>query len=260
MLAAIDIGNTNITVGFYDGDMFSGTYRIITTMKRTSDEYGVLFLNFLTMAGHKPEDIKDCIISSVVPKVNYAFSSAIIKVCGINPLFIGPGVKSGIKVSIDHPSALGPDRLVDAAGAHYTYGGDCLVIDFGTATTFDVVTAEGEFIGGAISAGIGITAATLTSQAAQLPEIEIFRPEHVIGKNTVLAMQSGVVYGYIGQTEYIIHKIKKEFGKPLTVISTGGYGKVISGQTNAIDIFDDDLTFKGLKVIYDKNKKLRKGA
>ena len=172
-----------------------------------------------------------------------------------NPIFIGPGVKTGIDIRIDNPSTLGADRLVDAAGAFYTYGGPCLVIDFGTATTYDVVTAKGEFIGGATAPGIGISTNALSSQAAKLPEIEIQKPNKIIAKNTIKSMQAGIVFGYIGQTEYIIRTIKEEYGENLKVISTGGLGRIIASETDEIDIYDVDLTFKGLKIIYDKTKK-----
>ena len=167
---------------------------------------------------------------------------------------IGPGVKTGIDIRIDNPSTLGADRLVDAVGAYYTYGGPCLVIDFGTATTYDVVSRHGEFLGGATAPGIGICAQALSSQAAKLPEIEIQKPEKVIAKNTIKSMQAGIVFGYIGQTEYIIDKIKEEYGEDLKVISTGGLGRMIANETDKIDIYDIDLTFKGLKIIYDKTK------
>lgn len=255
MLLVIDIGNTNITMGLYDGNNLINNFRLTTRFQRTSDEYGTFLVSFINASGYEASDISAAIISSVVPKINYSFASSIIKYLDVKPLFIGPGVKTGISIHIDHPSSLGADRLVDAAGAFYTYGGPCIVIDFGTATTFDVVTSKGEFIGGATSPGISITANALSSMAAQLPEIEITKPAVVIGKNTVTSMQAGVVFGYIGQTEYIIRKIKEEYGnQEMRVISTGGLGKIIANQTDLIDIYDPDLTFKGLKIIYDKNK------
>lgn len=255
MLVVIDIGNTNITMGVYDHDQLIGNYRLTTKFQRTSDEYGFMLLSFLNASSIQVEDIEDIMISSVVPKINYSFTNCIKKYLHKNPLFIGPGVKTGIDIRIDNPATLGADRLVDAAGAFYTYGGPCLVIDFGTATTYDVVTAKGEFIGGATAPGIGISANALSSQAAKLPEIEIQKPDHIIAKNTIKSMQAGVVFGYIGQTEYIIKAIKKEFGQDLKVISTGGLGRIIASETAEIDIYDVDLTFKGLKIIYDKNKK-----
>lgn len=255
MLVVIDIGNTNITLGVYHDDKLIGNYRLTTKFQRTSDEYGFMLLSFLNASAISVDDIDDVIISSVVPKINYSFTSGIKKYFHRNPIFIGPGVKTGIDIRIDNPSTLGADRLVDAVGAYYTYGGPCLVIDFGTATTYDVVTNKGEFIGGATAPGIGICAQALSSQAAKLPEIEIQKPEKIIAKNTIKSMQSGVVFGYIGQTEYIIKKIKKEYNENLKVISTGGLGRIIASETDLIDIYDVDLTFKGLKIIYEKTKK-----
>lgn len=257
MLLVIDIGNTNITIGVYKENHLVGRFRMTTRMEHTSDEYGLMLYSYLQASHLNVEDVKDVIISSVVPKINYSFSSSIIKYFHIRPLFVGPGVKTGINIQIDHTSTLGSDRLVDAAGAYYTYGGPCLVIDFGTATTYDVITEKGVFIGGVIAPGIGIEAGVLSSMAAQLPEIELVKPQHIIAKNTVTAMQAGVVYGYIGKTEYIIKKIKEEYGQNLKVVSTGGLGKLIAKETELIDIYDQELTFKGLKIIYDKNKKDR---
>ena len=255
MLLVIDIGNTNITMGLYDENILKGTYRLTTKFQRTSDEYGFMLLSFLNAANYKEEDIQDIIISSVVPKINYSFTSCIKKYLHKEPIMVGPGIRTGISIRIDNPSSLGADRLVDAAGAYYTYGGPCIIIDFGTATTYDVVTEKGEFIGGATAPGIGICANALSSQAAKLPEIEITKPDKIIAKNTVKSMQAGIVYGYIGQTEYIIKKLKEEYGKNMKVISTGGLGRIIANETDSIDSHDADLTFKGLKIIYEKTKK-----
>lgn len=255
MLLVIDIGNTNITMGLYENHSLKGTYRLTTKMQRTSDEFGFMLLSFLTASSTKAEDIHDIIISSVVPKINYSFTSCIKKYLHKEPIMVGPGIKTGISIRIDNPTSLGADRLVDAAGAYYTYGGPCLIIDFGTATTYDVVSEKGEFIGGATAPGIGICTNALSSQAAKLPEIEIAKPDKIIAKNTVKSMQAGIVYGYIGQTEYIIKKIKEEYGKDMKVISTGGLGRIIANETDLIDIHDADLTFKGLKIIYEKTKR-----
>lgn len=254
MLLAIDIGNTNITMGVYNQDELIGTYRLTTRFQRTSDEYGFMLLSFLNASSIDQSQIEDVIMSSVVPKINYSFINSIKKYLHKQPIIIGPGVKTGIDIRIDNPSTLGADRLVDAVGAYYTYGGPCLVIDFGTATTYDVVSQKGEFLGGATSPGIGICAQALSSQAAKLPEIEIQKPDKIIAKNTIKSMQAGIVFGYIGLTEYIIDKIKQEYGHDLKVISTGGLGRMIASETDKIDVYDMDLTFKGLKIIYDKTK------
>ncbi len=301
MLLVIDIGNTNITVGIYKDDKIIKIFRLTTEYQRTSDDYGLSLLTFLQADNIAVEDIDDVIISSVVPKINYSFNNSIKKYfhktpisvgpgvkTGIDiridnpsalgadrlvdavgafytyggpclifhktPISVGPGVKTGIDIRIDNPSALGADRLVDAVGAFYTYGGPCLIVDFGTATTYDIVSSKGEFIGGVIAPGIGICAHALSSQTAKLPEVEIEKPDKIIAKNTIKSMQAGIVYGYIGQTEYIIRKIKEEYGQDLKVISTGGLGRIIANETDLIDIYDVQLTFKGLKIIYDKTK------
>lgn len=255
MLVVIDIGNTNITMGLVDKNEIIGNYRLTTKLERTSDEYGFMLLSFLNASNILVDEIEDIIISSVVPKIMYSFTNSIKKYFNKEPIIIGPGIKTGIRIKIDNPKELGADRLVDSAGAYYIYGGPCLVIDFGTATTFDVIDEDGDFIGGATAPGIGICTNALSSQAAKLPEIEIKKPKNIIGKNTVSSMQSGIVYGYIGLTENIINEIKAEFGQDLRVISTGGLGRMIFNETSLIDVYDPDLTFKGLKIIYDKYKK-----
>lgn len=254
MLIVVDIGNTNITLGLYNGDTIVDNYRLTTKLERTSDEYGFMLISFLAASHIEAEEIEDIIISSVVPTIMYSFTNSIKKYFKKDPIIVGPGIKTGVSIKIDNPRSLGADRLVDAAGAYYIYGGPCLVVDFGTATTFDVITEHAEFIGGATAPGLGISSAALSSQAAKLPEIEIKKPQQIIAKDTVSSMQAGIVYGYIGLTESLIEKIKESYGKNLKVISTGGLGRVIFNETNAIDVYDPDLTFKGLKIIYDKHK------
>lgn len=257
MLIVIDIGNTNITMGLVDNNEIIDNYRLTTKLERTSDEYGFMLLSFLNASNIDVKEIEDVIVASVVPKIMYSFSNSIKKYFNKEPVIIGPGIKTGIRIKIDNPKELGADRLVDAAGAYYIYGGSCLVIDFGTATTFDVVDENGDFLGGATAPGIGISINALSSQAAKLPEIEIKKPKNVIAKNTVSSMQAGIIHGYVGLTENIIRTIKKEYGKDLKVISTGGLGRIIFNETALIDVYDPDLTFKGLKIIYDKYKKTK---
>ncbi len=252
MLVAIDIGNTNITVALFDKNKIIGNYRLMTKMQRTSDEYGFMLLSFFTASNTSIEDIEDVIISSVVPKVMHSFTSAIIKYLHHKPIIIGPDIKSGIIVKTDNPATVGADRIVDASGAYYTYGGPTLVIDFGTATTFDYVNEKGEFLYGITAPGLEICAQALSSQAAQLPEIQIVKPDTILAKNTVKSMQAGVIYGYIGLTENIIKQVKKEIGTPMKVIATGGLGRIISAETDLIDEYDSDLTFKGLYLIYQR--------
>lgn len=253
MLLAIDIGNTNITIGACKGDEWLATFRMTTKIPRTSDEYGMFIVSLLAIHQIKPEDIKEVIIASVVPNIMYHFTNGIRKHLGKEPIIIGPGVKTGIAIQTDSPKEVGADRIVDAAGAYYTYGGPLIVIDFGTATTYDVVNAEGAFVAAVTSPGIQISADALWSNASKLPEIEIKKPDSILAKNTVTSMQAGLVYGYIGQVEYIVKKLKEEMGMDMKVIATGGLAKIIYSETEAIDIYDPLLTFKGLKVIYARN-------
>lgn len=255
MLVVVDMGNTNITMGLFKDEQLIGNYRLTTKLQRTSDEYGFMILAFLSAYNVTVEDIKDVIISSVVPKIMYSFTNSIRKYFHKEPIIVGPGIKTGVSVKYDNPKSLGSDRIVDAVGAYYSHHCACLVIDFGTATTFDVISSKGEFMGGAIAPGIGISAEMLSNRAAQLPEVAIKKPQHIIGKNTVEGMQSGVVYGYIGLTEKLIEEIKSQYPEPLKVVSTGGLGRMIYQETNLIDAYDKDLTFKGLKIIYDMQKR-----
>lgn len=252
MLVAIDIGNTNITIALFKEDQILNTYRLTTKMQRTSDEYGFMILNFLSASKTSVEEVEDVIVSSVVPKIMHSFTSAIIKYLYKHPILVGPGIKTGIAVVTDNPSSVGADRIVDAVGAYYGYGGPVLVIDFGTATTFDYVSEKGEFLYAVTAPGLEICSQALSGQAAQLPEIQIVKPETILAKNTVSSMQAGVVYGYIGLTEKIITQIKAEIGKPMKVVATGGLGRLISEETHLIDAYDKDLTFKGLHLIYQR--------
>lgn len=252
MLIVIDIGNTNITIGIYQGDTIIGNYRLTTKMKRTSDEYGFMILNFLNASSVQAHDIQDVIVSSVVPKIMHSFLNGIRKYMHKEPIVVGPGIRTGISVKAENPKAVGSDRIVDAAGAYYEYGGPCLVVDFGTMTTFDFVDEKGNFEFGVITLGIETGAQAMSAQAAKLPEIEIKKPKSILTKNTPTSMQAGLLYGYIGQTEYIIKKFKEELGVQMKVIATGGLGQIIYKNTSCIDIYDRDLTFKGLKHIYDK--------
>lgn len=255
MLLVADVGNTNITLGLYNNDELLGTYRLTTWFKRTSDEYGFMILNFLNAIQIKTDEIEDVIISSVVPKIMHSFTNSFRKYINKEPIIVGPGIKTGIAIRYDNPKEVGADRIVDAVAAHYSYEGDLLVIDFGTATTYEYITANGTYCGGCICPGIEISAQALASNAAKLPEIEI-KPTHtVLPSNTINAMQSGVFYGYLGSVEYLIDKYKDETGKDLKVIATGGLGRIISEHTDKIDVYDPDLTFKGLKIIYERNKK-----
>ncbi len=255
MVLVIDIGNTNITCGVFDGDVIKTTFRLTTKLQRTSDEYGVFICELLRTNNIEIEAIKEVMISSVVPNINYSFQNGIIKYIGKKPLLVGAGTKTGIKIQIANPKEAGPDRIVDAVAAYYLYGGPVLVIDFGTATTYDLITEDGAFVAGVTSPGIRISANALWKDTASLPEIEIKKPATILAKDTITSMQGGLVYGYIGQTEYIIRKMKEESGiQNLKVVATGGLGKMISDEVKEIDVYDPMLTLKGLNIIYKKNR------
>lgn len=255
MLLAIDVGNTNITLGVHDREEWIGNFRLTTKTPRTSDEYGLFIISMLGSKDIRVEDIADVIVSSVVPNIMYSLVNGIKKYIGKEPMIIGPGIKTGIAIHTDDPREVGADRIVDAAGAFYEYGGPVLVIDFGTATTYDVVSDKGVFEVAVTSPGIKITANALWNKAAKLPEIEIKKPDSILAKNTVTSMQAGLVFGYIGQVEYIVKKIKEEMNRPhMKVVATGGLARILADETDVIDIYDRELTFKGLKFIYDRNK------
>ncbi|MDE7367867.1 MAG: type III pantothenate kinase [Lachnospiraceae bacterium] len=253
MLVTIDVGNSNITIGLFDEDTIKGTFRMTTKIPRTSDEYGIFLTDLLTARKVDSKEIKAVIIASVVPDVMHSLTSGILKYFHVKPIIVGPGIRTGIKLATENPREMGADRIVDAVAAYELYGGPVLVIDFGTATTHDLVLADGSLVAGVTSPGIRISANALWNNAAKLPEIEIRKPESILAKNTVTSMQAGLIYGCIGQTEYIIRRMKEEAGlKEMKVVATGGLGKIISKETDAIDVYDSDLTLKGLKLIYEK--------
>ena len=256
MLAAIDIGNTNITVGVFKEDEIIATFRLTTKMPRTSDEYGMLLLNLLEQNEIDHKDIEDVIIASVVPNIMHSFERAIVKYFHIIPIMIEPGIKTGIRIAIDNPKQVGADRIVDAAAAYGLYGGPVLVLDFGTATTYDLVDANGTFLTGITAPGIQSAARALSDDAAKLPEIEIKKPDSILAKDTISSMQAGLIYGQIGQTEYIIWQVKKEAGLgEIKVVATGGLGRIIANETELIDIYDPTLTLKGMLFIYKKQNR-----
>lgn len=256
MLLTVDVGNTNITLGLFKGDKVYATFRITTQMARTSDEYGSLIAEMIVRKGIDIKSIQDVIISSVVPKVMYSLNNGIVKYFGIKPIIVGLGTKTGIKINRTDPREVGSDRIVDAVAAYEIYGGPCIVVDFGTATTYDLVGPEGTFDAGVTSPGIRICAKALWNETAKLPEIEIKKPDTILAKDTITSMQAGIVYGYIGQTEYIIDKMKEESGLDnLKVIATGGMGRIICENTDRIDVYDNELTLQGMRIIYEKNRK-----
>lgn len=256
MLIGIDIGNTDITFGIFQGKKLCDTFRMRTKINRTSDEYGLFILQAIQYKGYCREDVDDVIIASVVPAVMHSFTSAIIKYFNLQPIIVGAGIKTGIKIKTANPKETRADRIVDAVAGYELYGGPVIVVDFGTATTYDLITPDGEFIGCVISPGIRTSANALWQQAAKLPEIEIRKPDSILTKETITGMQAGLVFGYIGQTEYIIRKMIEESGfENVKVVATGGLGKMIAEETDCIDYYDASLTLKGLQIIYDKQKR-----
>ncbi|MBR0091509.1 MAG: type III pantothenate kinase [Lachnospiraceae bacterium] len=254
-LLVIDVGNTNITCGVFDGEEISATFRLMTGETHTSDEYGVLLRDLLQFNQIFPDTLHGVIVASVVPKVMHALMNAIIKYIGKEPYIVGPGIKTGLKITSDNPKEIGPDLIVDCVAASELYGMPVLAVDFGTATTYILVNDKGELCAGAITPGIRISAKALWEDTARLPEIEIKKPESILGRNTVDTMQAGLVYGQIGQSKYIISEMKRESGyADLKVVATGGLGRMISEEVAEIDVYDPQLTLKGLKIIYEKNR------
>jgi type III pantothenate kinase len=254
MLLAIDIGNTNIKLGLYEGERLAESWRLGANVSRTSDEYGLAITDFFRGRGIDTHAITDIVIASVIPGLRHTFE----RLCGdyfnIKPLFVGPGIKTGITIKYFNPREAGSDRIVNVLAAYKLYGGPATVVDFGTATTFSAVNAEGEFLGGVICAGIKTSGEALTQHAAQLPKFEYRLPPRVVNRATVENMQAGILYGAIGMVEYICARIKEECGfSEMKTIATGGFSELIAGGTKAIDIIDRTLTLTGLRMIYEIN-------
>ena len=253
MLLAIDIGNTNIVVGVFDGEKLKATWRLGTDVHKLEDEYAALLLDLLSMKGLAFADIDDAIISSSVPPLVTVFEELCRRYFEVTPMVVGPGIKTGVRISIENPREVGADRVVNAAAAHKLYGGPLIVIDFGTATTLDAVSEEGDYLGGAIAPGIVISSEALFEHAAKLPRVELVRPPKAIGRNSVSAMQSGIVFGYVGLIEGIVARMQKELGGTAKVIATGGLANIIASETGVVDAVELDLTLVGLRLIYELN-------
>lgn len=253
MLLAVDVGNTNITCAMFREDQIAASFRLMTKQPRTSDEFGMAFTSLLKGNHLKKKEVSDIIICSVVPKINYALCSALIKYLGIRPMEVTYRCNTGIILKADNPEQVGADRIVDAAAAYEIYGGPILVIDYGTATTYDLVAEDGIFAGAVTAPGVQTSASALWSEAAKLPEIEIRKPSTILAQNTVTSMQAGIYYGQIGQTEAIIKQIRKEAGRDdIKVVATGGLGQMIKEGTDMIDLYNKDLTMHGLRIIYER--------
>ena len=256
MILVVDIGNTNITCGVYREKELICTFRLTTKMPRTSDEYGIVLRELFDRNGMDYTELDGVIIASVVPNVMHSFQSAIQKYLHRKAIVVGPGIKTGIKITSENPREIGPDRIVDAVAAYEIYGGPVLVLDFGTATTYDLVETDGTFAVGITAPGIRISATALWEDTAKLPEIEIKKPKSILAKETISSMQAGLMYGQIGQTEYIVNQVKKETGyTDLKVVATGGLGRIIADETDSIQQYNSSLTLEGLRILYEKNCK-----
>ncbi len=259
MLLVIDVGNTNIVLGVYDGEKFIGSWRMTTALSRTSDETGLFIMQLFEHSKINCKDIKNAIISSVVPNINYSLTHAIRKYFNINPMIVESGMKTGINIKSDNPKEIGADRIVNMVAGYSIYGGPVVIIDYGTATTYDVVNEKGEYITCIIAPGIQVCAEAIYQRAAKLPKVEIKKPDTIIHKSTVGSLQAGIVFGKIGETKYIIDRLKNDLNYPdLKVVATGGLSRVIDDKYEIFDIYDPLLTLKGLKILYEKNKKPKK--
>ena len=253
MLLAIDIGNTNIDVGLFRDEELFTNWDLATDIYKSSDEYAVILLGLLQQQGLSTSDIKRAIICSVSPTLVPVFRELCQRYLNISPLVVEAGVKTGVSILMDNPREVGPDRIVNAVGGYHLYGGALIVIDLGTATTFDVVSEKGDYLGGAISPGIKTATESLFQRTAKLPRVDLVRPKHVIGRDTITAMQSGFIFGYVGLIEGLVSRIQKELGTTTRVIATGGYAELLAKETNVIEVVDPYLTLIGLRIIYERN-------
>ena len=258
LLLALDVGNTNTVLGFFEGDALVATARLTTVRERTSDEHALSLRAVIEGKGRKVGEVDDVIVSSVVPPQDFPIRAACRDAFGIDPLFVAPGVKTGMKILYDQPSEVGADRIVNAVAAVAKYGAPCIVVDFGTATTFDVVSASGDYLGGVICPGPGISADALFSRAARLSRVDLHRPEKVVGKNTAQSIQSGLYWGVLAQAEGLVARIRAELGEPgMKVVATGGLAPLYASASPDLAHVDADLTLRGLKILYDRNADAR---
>ncbi|MDP3939399.1 MAG: type III pantothenate kinase [Deltaproteobacteria bacterium] len=253
MLLAIDVGNTNTVFGLYEGKDLLRTWRVATRSEQTKDEYAVLLRGFFSMAGYELSEVHAIIIASVVPPTVHALTRMSESYFNRRPMVVGPGIKTGISIFYDNPKEVGADRIVNAVAAFEKYQQAVVVVDFGTATTFDCISSRGEYLGGVIAPGIMISVEALFSRASKLPRIEVVRPKNVIGKNTVNSMQSGILFGYVGLVDGIVERIRAEYETPPKVIATGGFSTLIASESSTISLVDENLTLDGLRILHDRN-------
>jgi len=254
VLLTIDIGNTNVTLGLYEGKTLAAAWRMATAHERMPDEYGLQMLGLLQHQGFGPADVDGVAMASVVPPLTGTFAAACDKYLSRNPFIVDAGVRTGVRIRYEDPKAVGADRVVDAAAVQALYGGPACIVDFGTGTTFDAISAEGDYLGGAIAPGIGIAAEALFQRTAKLPRVDLARPPSAIGRNTVHALQSGILFGYVGLVEGMVVRFRAELGPKMKVIGTGGLVEVIAAETAVIEIKAPWLTLDGLRIVWEMNQ------
>jgi type III pantothenate kinase len=254
MILVFDVGNTNIVIGIFKGEELVTSWRIATDRRRTADELGMLLQNLFDYRGYSFKDIEALVLSSVVPPLTPIIITMCRRYFGREPLVVGPGVRTGMPIRYENPREVGADRIVNAVAAAHIYGCPAIVVDFGTTTNYDVISREGEYLGGAIAPGVAISTEALFEHAAKLPRVELARPAQVIGKNTVASMQSGIYFGFVGQVDAIVTRIKAEIGQDAVVVATGGLARLIVEGTATVDHIEPNLTLYGLKLIYDRNR------
>ncbi|MFO7247471.1 MAG: type III pantothenate kinase [Bacillota bacterium] len=254
MLLVMDVGNTNIVIGVYEGRELRHHWRVHTDRDKTEDEYGLLIRALFDHAGLTFSDIEAVVIGSVVPPLMYALERMARKYLGREAMVVGPGIKTGVNIKTENPKEVGADRIINAVAALHLYKPPLVIVDFGTATTFDVIDERGDLIGTAIAPGLVIAAEALFQKAAKLPRIEIVRPSHVVGRNTVTAMQSGVYFGYVALVDGLVSRIRRELKAPATVVATGGLAELVAAESETIDIVNPFLTLQGLQLLYERNR------